>query len=154
MKNPNGRSIEDIESMKDELTDREKPPKEISDRYVLLAMKQYGGSFVMRLGDAGLYADTENLQIIKSAFPMIWEFYTKAAKQDLIEQAANKLHQANFGDTRSWPLDHLPPGPIIKPPCDHPDHRSCNVCGCTLVGDSEIASGMCTAHANEGFLKL
>ena len=36
------------------------PPKEISDRHILLAMKKYGGSFVTRLGDAGLYADTEN----------------------------------------------------------------------------------------------
>ncbi len=124
------------------------PPAEISDRHVLLAMKKYGGSFVMRLGDAGLYADTENLNTLKAAFPVLWEWYSRLAKQDLIADAGQKLWEANFKDTRSWPLDHdLPPGPIIKPPTDHP---GCNVCGCTLVGDSEQAMGMCTAHANEG----
>ncbi len=50
--------------------------------------------------------------------------------------------------SESWPLGAVP---------DHflYNHDSvCNVCGCTLRGDSETASGMCTAHANEDFLKL
>ena len=35
-----------------------------------------------------------------------------------------------------------------------PAKQTCNVCGCPLNCDAEYASGMCMAHANEGFLKL
>ena len=116
-------------------------------------MKRYGGSFVMRLGDAALYADTENLQAIKTAFPVIWAHYTvwahytEAAKREKIESAAEALHKANFQDTRSWPLGASPDHYLYNPT---PPFRHCNVCGCVLRGDSEFAMGMCTAHANEG----
>lgn len=82
-----------------------KPPVEISDRHVLLAMKKYGGSFVLRLGDAGLYADTENLKIIKQAFPQIWECYSEMAKTDLIEFVAAELHKANFESSKTESKD-------------------------------------------------
>ena len=134
-----------------------KPQAEISDRHILLAMKKYGGSFVMRLGDAGLYADTENLKTLKAAFPVLWEWYSRLAKQDLIADAEQKLWEANFKDTRSWPLGassshplYNPDEPLIKPPHEHPIFTHCNVCGCVLRGDSEFAMGACTACANEG----
>jgi hypothetical protein len=73
-----------------------KPPKEISDIHVTQAMKRYGGSFVMALGQAAQHADTENLQIIKRSFPVIWEAYSQMAKQDLIEFVAAELRRANF----------------------------------------------------------
>jgi hypothetical protein len=107
-------------------------PKEISDRHVILAMKRYGGHFVMALGQAAQHADTENLAKLKQAFPQIWECYAEMAKTDLIEFVAAELHKANFQDNPKLPFQH------------------CNVCGCVLRGDSELAMGMCTAHANEG----
>lgn len=78
----------------------------VNDRYVALAMKQYGGSFVMRLGDAALHADAENLQIIKNAFPTIWEFYTRAVKDDLIDMAQElKFDQAQRAYDAQMPPD-------------------------------------------------
>lgn len=116
-------------------------------------MKRYGGSFVMRLGDAALYADTENLQIIKTAFPVIWQHYSDAAKQDLIQFVAAELHRVNFGN--SQPKDNDCGGYYCSEEhghidCKKPVFQHCNVCGCVLRGDSEFAMGMCTAHANEG----
>jgi hypothetical protein len=81
-----------------------KPPKEISDIHVTQAMKRYGGSFVMALGQAAQHADTENLKIIKQAFPQIWERYAEMAKTDLIEFVAAELHKANLEETKPWPL--------------------------------------------------
>jgi hypothetical protein len=120
----------------------------INDRYVALAMKQYGSSFVMRLGDAVLHADSENLQIIKNSFPTIRKFYTKAVQQDLIEFAAKKLHIANF-DT---------PFSIPNPPPDGENpstvgvgtvFKNCNVCRRSLRRRDEFAAGMCAICANE-----
>lgn len=62
------------------------------------------------------------------------EAYRVLEHDEVIEKAAKKLaerlHEANF------------------------NIQTCNVCGCTLNCDAEYASGMCMAHANEGFLKL
>jgi len=140
-------------------------PKEISDIHVTQAMKRYGGSFVMHLGQAAQHADTENLEKIKQAFPQIWECYSEMAKTDLIEFVAAELHKANFQSAKTeakdcggyycseehghidcWVAKSKPKGETYK----YPVFTNCNVCGRSLMGDSEFAMGMCTGCANEG----
>ena len=69
-----------------------------------------------------LYADTENLKIIKQAFPQIWECYAEMAKTDLIEFAAAELHEVNFQDTKPWPLGASPDHYLYNPT---PPFRHC-----------------------------
>lgn len=51
-----------------------------TDVDVIRAMRIYGGSFVQALGLAALYADTTNLQLIKSTWPQYWNRYAEMAK--------------------------------------------------------------------------
>jgi len=51
------------------------------DRKVVLAMKQYGGSFISTLGHAAMFADEDNLAKIKATWSDEWEKYTAFAEQ-------------------------------------------------------------------------
>jgi len=54
--------------------------KEISDFEVIDCMYNRGGSFVFHLSKLARYADSENLQKIKDAWPEYWEKYKKMAE--------------------------------------------------------------------------
>lgn len=45
------------------------------DLEIIKAMVQYGGSFVKHLGEAARFADADNLQRLKTAFPEYWAKY-------------------------------------------------------------------------------
>ena len=47
---------------------------------IAVAMKSYGGAFVSRLGEALAFADPNNVERIKAAFPEYWEEYSKLAQ--------------------------------------------------------------------------
>jgi len=80
------------------MTPEQQAVQELTDRFVILAMKRLGGSFAKHLAEAALYADDANLRLIKQTWPVYWEWYTRLAKQDLIADAAAKLHAANFSE--------------------------------------------------------
>jgi len=52
-------------------------PLEPTDEEITRAMMIYGGHFVSGLGELFRRADTENQQILKSAFADYWEEYRK-----------------------------------------------------------------------------
>ncbi len=52
-----------------------------TDQQVISAMKKYGGGFVSALGNAFMFADSENTKILKIAFPEYWIHYTEMAQQ-------------------------------------------------------------------------
>lgn len=45
------------------------------DYYVLVAMEEFGGSFVKSLARAANYADSENYKTLKTAFKKYWDEY-------------------------------------------------------------------------------
>ena len=47
---------------------------------ILAMMKKYGGGFASKLADAALYADDSNYEILKDAFPELWEQYEQMAE--------------------------------------------------------------------------
>ena len=51
-------------------------------------MRKYGGSFVRALAEAFVYADENNLERLKTAFPEIWGKYKSMATWDA-EKAAH-----------------------------------------------------------------
>lgn len=53
---------------------------ETEKRMVAMAMRKYGGGFVLCLGDALIHADENNTEKIKNAFPEYWAEYKKLAK--------------------------------------------------------------------------
>lgn len=55
----------------------ETPP--VDDYAILKTMRTYGSSFARALSDAGLRADKENLQTLKTAFSDLWQQHAKLA---------------------------------------------------------------------------
>ena len=53
----------------------------MTDRKVIEAMMEYGGSFVRKLGAAALVADSDSLAKIKATWPEFWTQYSRMAKQ-------------------------------------------------------------------------
>lgn len=51
------------------------------DFKVIEMMRQYGGSFVKALGLAARYADPDNLERIKKAWPEYWQKYSDLASK-------------------------------------------------------------------------
>lgn len=61
------------------------PNLPITDDEITSAMRQYGGSFVKKLGELFQFADPDNRIRLKQAFPEYWARYTviaERAKQD------------------------------------------------------------------------
>lgn len=50
---------------------------------IAAAMIEHGGGFVIALGKALQYADSENVRRIKDAFPEYWNRYAELAKMDV-----------------------------------------------------------------------
>lgn len=48
---------------------------------VIHAMKRWGGSFVKALAEAMAWADDDNFEKLKQAFPEYWARYTAVAEQ-------------------------------------------------------------------------
>lgn len=58
------------------------------------AMSKYGGSFIRHLGMACKYADSENLNRIKQAFPEYWLRYQELANiKRLFAQELAKINK-------------------------------------------------------------
>ena len=53
-----------------------------NDRQVFEAMILRGGSFVSKLGEAGLKADPNNVERIKKEFPEYWRIYEEIVKKE------------------------------------------------------------------------
>lgn len=49
----------------------------IQDSRIIDAMSQYGGSFAKAIANAAKYADNDNYNKLKTAFPELWERYEK-----------------------------------------------------------------------------
>lgn len=57
----------------------------MDDSKVIENMENFGGGFVKALAQAARKADLENLQRIKTAFPELWERYSKPRGWDKVE---------------------------------------------------------------------
>ena len=47
----------------------------IQDSRIIDAMSKYGGSFAKAIGNAAKFADEDNYNKLKQAFPELWERY-------------------------------------------------------------------------------
>ena len=63
-------------------------PPEVTDREVFDKMLCYGGSFIKHLALAGLHADSNNLQKIKTTWQNDWEKYTDLVLADKLTKEA------------------------------------------------------------------
>ena len=64
------------------------PDQPITDAEITSAMRQYGGSFVKKLGELFDCADADNYVRLKRAFPECWTRYTETAQQHRERQDA------------------------------------------------------------------
>jgi hypothetical protein len=62
------------------------------DFWTIRAMIDHGGNFVSALGRAAKYADSDNLEKIKRAWPLCWEHY-RVTGRAMMEQDKNKEQQ-------------------------------------------------------------
>lgn len=74
--------------------DEQKMLEQITDKEVISAMIEYGGSFVSSLGLAATNADPVNLNRIKHAWPTYWDSYANMAARHKC-QALKSVNQAN-----------------------------------------------------------
>jgi hypothetical protein len=68
----------------------------IEDVHVLHKMRQFGGSFVRALAEAGFCADSENLAKIKATWPDLWKEYEAWARA--AQTMATEARPEAFGD--------------------------------------------------------
>lgn len=61
-----------------------------NDTWTAEAMKKWGGSFVMKLGEAALRADPINLAKIKKTWPEYWKDYAKMGKKLKAEEGTEE----------------------------------------------------------------
>ena len=63
-----------------DINDMKSPDQWDDDLKTIQAMRRYGGGFVKALGEAALFADSDNLARIKKAWPEYWSKYTRMSQ--------------------------------------------------------------------------
>lgn len=90
---------------------------DLTDRQIVWAMQEYGGSFVSLLGKLFLKADSDNQARIKSAWPEYWKRYTDIAERLRCPECgqSNILKRHHDGTTSGVPECYF---------------KECEDCGC------------------------